>query len=110
MYHPAKILFIHRGKDRNVKSADDSTQATVEMWDENVFTCKVEKKIADKLKDNDVVLVDYSPYSEKVPIAKQTITKILYKKKAKEIWDKYKEHYQKKKKSVQKYPLNSYMG
>jgi len=110
MFHPAKVLGIFRCKDRDVKSSDETTQATVEMWDENIFTCPVEKKIADKLKENDVVLVDYGPFSEKMPVAKQCVTKILYRKRAEKLWAKYKEYYRNKKLESTKIQPKSYMG
>ena len=110
MFHPGKVILIHRSKDRDVKSSDDSTQATLEMWDENIFTCVVEKKIADKLKEEDIVLVDYSPVSEKVPIARQCVSKIIYKKKAKTLWDRYREYHRDKKRTSTKLPTKSYMG
>ncbi len=111
MYHPGKVLGIFRSKEKDVKSSDESTQALIEMWDENIFTLLVDPKIAKSLKEKDVVLVDYSPISEKMPVAKQTVKKIVYKKKAKKLWDDYKEYARKKKKeSATKAPIRSYMG
>lgn len=111
MYHPGKIKGIFRHKEKDVKSSDESTQALIEMWDENIFTLPVNPKIARALKEKDIVLVDYSPVSDKVPVAKQMITKIIYKKKAKMVWDEYKDYArQKKKQAATKAPIRSYMG
>ena len=62
MYHPGKILNVYKEKN--------NTQATVEMWDENLFTLHVANNIASKVKKNDIVLVDYRPISEKLQIPK----------------------------------------
>jgi len=111
MYHPGKVIGIFRSKEKDVKSSDESTQALIEMWDTNIFTLTVEPKIATALKEKDIVLVDYSPVSEKVPVSKQVITKIIYKKKAKMIWDEYKDYArQKKKQAITKAPVRNYMG
>jgi len=96
MYHPGKVL--------NVYKERDSTQATVEMWDENLFTLHVEDKISNKIKKNDIVLVDYRPISEKLQIPRQTITKIFNKKE--DIWKTYKEFLKKKKEEASKVKEN----
>ncbi|MBU2589320.1 MAG: hypothetical protein KKA65_04140 [Nanoarchaeota archaeon] len=111
MYHPGKVIGIFRSKEKDVKSSDESTQALIEMWDENIFTLSVDPKIATALKEKDTVLVDYSPFSEKMPVAKQIICKIIYKKKAKLIWDEYRDYARQKKKQVAtKTPIRNYMG
>ena len=92
MYHPGKILNVYKEKN--------NTQATVEMWDENLFTLHVDEKIASKIKKNDIVLVDYRPISEKMQIPKQIITKIFDKKE--DIWNTYKEYFRKKKAEASK--------
>lgn len=110
MFHPAKVTGIFRPKDKEVVSADDSTQAMVEMWDENVFTCVVEPKIALKLKPGDTVLVDYRPVSEKIPTPRQIISKIIYKKKASELWEQYTEYRRQRKQDVARAQQKQYMG
>lgn len=87
MFHPGKVLNIYREKS--------NTQATVEMWDENLFTFHVANSISSKIKKDDVVLVDYRPVSDKVPIPKQLITKILNKNDIS--WNIYKTYFRKKK-------------
>jgi hypothetical protein len=63
MYHIGKVLFIYGPKDRNISSSDSRTQATVHMWDDNLITGNVADSLADSLKVNDIVLVDFSPLS-----------------------------------------------
>ena len=44
VYHPGRVLKVF--KDNSGKNA----QATVEFWDENIHTLKIDKPIADKIK------------------------------------------------------------
>ncbi|MDD4877918.1 MAG: hypothetical protein PHO02_02685 [Candidatus Nanoarchaeia archaeon] len=110
MFHPGKVTGIFSPKDKEVHSADDSTQALVEMWDENLFTCMVDPKIAAKLKEGDVVLVDYRPVSEKSTVPKQIISKIVYKKKASMLWEQYAEYKRQRKQETSKQQQKTYMG
>ncbi len=87
MYHPGKVLNVYKEKN--------NTQATVEMWDENLFTLHVSNNISSKLKKGDIVLIDYRPISDKLPVPRQLITKIFNKKE--DIWNTYKEYFKKKK-------------
>ena len=98
MYHVGKVIKVISPQDVNVKSSDDDTQALLEMWDENVVTFLVEPHIAKDIKDGDMVLVDYSHLSPTSPNA-QIIIKILQGDTAKAVWDEYKKHYEKKKKT-----------
>lgn len=110
MFHPGKITGIYRPKDKDVHSSDDSTQAMVEMWDDNLFTCMVEPKIAAKLKEGDVVLVDYRPLSEKSAVPRQVISKIVYKKKAQNLLEQYSDYKRQRKQEVAKQQQKTYMG
>ena len=60
MYHPGKVIAVLSARDKNI-SADNSVQATLRMWDENVLTMAVSPKIASKIREGDLVLVDYRP-------------------------------------------------
>ena len=95
-FHPGKILTIYKPKSKDVISADTTTQAMIEMWDENILTFTVDPKISTKIKKNDIIIVDYNPTSEKMQIPKTIITKILRGKTADETWKKYKEYFKKK--------------
>lgn len=111
MYHPGKVLEVFNSKDKNVKCAEGTTQAIVEMWDENMFTFLVAEKIADRIKQGDIALVDYRIVSEKIPIARQVIIKVLDKEKGKKVWKTYKEYHNKRKEEhIQPTKMPGYMG
>lgn len=104
IHHPGEVIEIFRPGDKDIKSADNDTLATVKMWDENVMTFVVDPKIAKDIKVNDKVLVDYRlitlPENSEKPIVviqKQVITKILDEEKAEKIWKEYKEFYNRRK-------------
>jgi len=101
-FHPGKILTIMKPSSKDVISADASTQAMIEMWDENILTFTVDPKIATKIKKNDIIIVDYNPTSEKMQIPKTIITKILRGKAADETWKKYREYLKKKQSQAKK--------
>jgi len=86
---------------REVVSSDDTVQVVAEMWDNNILTFLVSSKISKKVKKHDSVLVDYRPMSEKVPIPKHTVIKILKGKTATDIWKHYKKHFEQKQKTPQ---------
>lgn len=102
MYHPGKVIEILSNNDKNVKSCDDSTQAIVEMWDENQFTFLVETALAKKIKKNDIVLIDYRPLSDKLPIPRHTIVKILSGKLGQDVWKTYEKFHDKNKQVASK--------
>ena len=110
-FHPAKVINVIRPTDKNVKSSDESTQATLEMWDENLFTFLVEPKIADDVKESSIVLVDYTPI-DKMPIPSHKVVKVIKGKEGEEIWKKYREFHKKRMKMPQTsmMPQPSYMG
>ncbi len=95
MYHPAKVLKLFSPKDKEVISADDSLHALVEMWDENIFTVLVDDKLASKIKEGDVVIVDYYPLSPQSQVPKRVVTKILRGKGAEFLWNTYKSYHKK---------------
>ena len=94
MYHPGKVLDVHLPSEKQIVSADNDVQATVEMWDENIFTFLVNQKLGKKIKAGDVVLVDYR-YTDK-PAPNHIIIKILKGEKGKRIWETYTGYYSKK--------------
>lgn len=93
MYHPGKVVDIFSDRNKEIESAEATTQATVEMWDDNVLTFLVHPKLAGKLKAGDLVLVDYSPggTSKAVPVPRNLIVKILRGKSGAHAWERYKE-------------------
>ena len=95
MYHIGKILEVWSGK---AAKGDDSVQATLEMWDENVITLKAEPKISKQLKTGDYVLVDYTPVIlGAAAVPRQVITKVLDTKAGERTWQTYKEFHKKQK-------------
>ncbi len=102
MYHPGKVLEVLSNLDKNIKSSDDSTQAIIEMWDENQFTFLVAQTLSKKLKKGDVVLVDYRPMSDKLPIPNHTIVKILGNKLGQDVWRQYTKFHEKNKQAAAK--------
>lgn len=97
MFHPGKVLVVYSARDKDVVSADSSVQATVRMWDDNLVTFGVEANIADKLKVNDVVLVDYTPLNiPGSPVPRMVIVKILKGALGKKIFEEYESHSRKR--------------
>jgi hypothetical protein len=97
MYHPGKVIEVF-SKSKNVHSSDSTTQAMLEMWDENLITVLVEKKLNKQMKKQDVVLVDYRPMNDK-PVPRLIVVKVLKGKTATDTWKTYKDHHKNKKSS-----------
>jgi hypothetical protein len=117
IHHPGEVLAIFRPEDKDVKSADHDTLATVKMWDENILTLVVEESISKDLKQGDKVLVDYRPQnvasSEKPALVqKQLVTMIIRGDRAEAVWREYKKYYSlQKQKATQAHMAESdYMG
>ena len=113
MYHPGKVSVVLSSSDKNITSSDSSVQAVLRMWDENVLTMQVAKKIASKIREGDIVLADYRPEKGlSVPVPKNTVVKIIRGKPAEKMWQEYREVYDKKKKSErnEKQAQQSYIG
>lgn len=92
MYHPGKVMEVLRPTDKEVSASDDSVQAILNMWDENILTMRVSPKLSDKIKKGQTVLVDYRPTKEfEAPVPAHTIIKIIGSKKAQSVWDAYEE-------------------
>lgn len=111
MYHPGKVIEVFHPKDKHIKCSEGTTQATLEMWDENMFTFLVAENISGKIKSGDIALVDYRIHSDKVPVARQVIIKLLDKEKGKRVWETYKEYHQKRQEQIQpQAKMPGYMG
>ena len=95
MYHPGKVIEVFSNKDKNIDSNDDSTQAMLEMWDDNLITVLVDIKLNSKVKKDDIVLVDYRPMQTQ-PVPRLTIVKVLKGATAKRTWSIYRDHQNKK--------------
>ncbi|MBU5537117.1 MAG: hypothetical protein QW818_00605 [Candidatus Aenigmatarchaeota archaeon] len=111
IHHPGEVIEVFRPEDKDVKSADNETLATVKMWDENVLTLVVDPKIARDIQVGDKVLVDYRPVSLGSMVSpKQLVTKIIDKERAERIWKEYKEYYQRQRKIITQPQSQSYIG
>lgn len=95
MYHPGKVLKIFSPKDKDIVASDDTTQAMLAMWDENLITVSVEPHLSDKTQEGDVVLVDYSPLSPKTPVPRMIVIKVLRGENAEKTWSEYKSRFKK---------------
>ncbi|MBN1940745.1 MAG: hypothetical protein JW772_01025 [Candidatus Diapherotrites archaeon] len=104
MFHIGKILHVYRASDKDVIASDSSVQATVEMWDNHLLTIGVKSGIGAELKQDDVVLIDYAPSSQNIPVPKQVAVKILRGETAKKTWGAYKEFWEKKKRDAETAP------
>ena len=94
IYHIGRVIDVISGKG---KSADNTVQAIVRMWDGNLLILKVANKIAGKIKKDNFVIIDYSPISDKSPYRKMTIVKILSNDKGEAIWDEFKREFSRRK-------------
>ncbi|MBI4052798.1 MAG: hypothetical protein HY394_02050 [Candidatus Diapherotrites archaeon] len=101
MFHVGTVVKVLGKNDKSVIAADYSTQALLEMWDENIITLTVDEKLVSEIKEKDIVLVDYSPSilgSNAVP--KHTITKILRGKTGEETLKAYERFHRERKKQA----------
>ena len=103
MYHPGKVIEVFRPDQKGTVSADDSTQAICEMWDDNILAFLVDKKLSSKIKTGDYELVSYRPLEKfNPPVPEHIIIKILPKSEGEKIWERYREAYlSKRRKSAQ---------
>ncbi len=96
VYHPGRAVKVFPAE-----SKQGETAATIRFWDSNLHTVKVSRDIAGKLKDGDMVLVDYYPMSERLNRPKMVAMKIVNKGDEKELWSHYQGFLRMKKKALQ---------
>ncbi|MFH0832795.1 MAG: hypothetical protein V1900_03695 [Candidatus Aenigmatarchaeota archaeon] len=92
MYHPGIVLELISPSDKNVAAVDNTMQAMLRMWDENLITILVDPKFAKSIKKKDLVLVDYRPITN-TSVPKLVVVKILKGALAKKIWEEYRSHF-----------------
>ncbi len=110
MYHIGKVLEIFSGEDKNIIGFDNSSQAMLDMWDENLITVLVETHLGKSIKKDDVVLVDYTA-TQTGP--RMVIVKVLKGELAKRSWKQYKDQFEKMRSkgvSMKNVPKQSYVG
>ncbi|MDD5162697.1 MAG: hypothetical protein PHD95_00650 [Candidatus ainarchaeum sp.] len=91
MFHIGKVVKVFKSADKDVIGVDSSIQALTLMWDENLVTVSVKEGLGEKIKDGDIVLIDYSPTSPNIPVPKQIAIKILRGETGKKAWKEYEE-------------------
>ena len=97
MFHIGKVEKVVLAKGKNVISSDNTVQAMVKMWDDNLLILQVDKKITGQLKENDYVLADYTPVANDSPHRRMVIVKILRGDLAKSVWKGFEKEFEKKK-------------
>ena len=95
MHHVGKVLKLFRGDGKGVIASDSSVQAYVEMWDENKLIISVHPALNSEIKENDFVL---AKYAQPEPL----IIKILRGKQGEALWNDFKKHFERKKRSAPK--------
>ena len=93
MFHIGKVLEVLSSEDKGAKASEKGVYALLEMWDENMVVFKANAGIGRELKENDFVLVDYTPVAVGgSPVPRQEIAVILGEAKGKKAWAKLKEY------------------
>ncbi len=93
MYHVGKIVKVLKPSSAT-HTADNSIQAHIEMWDENEIIVTVHPALNSEIKEKDIVLVRYT---QPEPI----VMKIFEPKEGKQMWEKFSELFERKKRSSQ---------
>lgn len=101
MYHIGMIQYVILPDRKGVISADETVQAVVRMWDNNLLILLVDKKIGKRVKSGDYVLSDYTPMSPTSKHRKLYITKILPKNEGSKIWKEFEKEYTRRKVAIQ---------
>ena len=110
MYHIGMVQHIIWPDKNGVQSSDDSVQAVVRMWDDNLLILGVDKKISKKARKGDYVLADYTPLAAASRHKKLMIIKVLSENEGSKIWASFQDEmarrkttYQQQSQSGQKY-------
>jgi hypothetical protein len=111
VYHIGVIEHVISPKGKGVVSSDDTMQAVVKMWDNNLLILLVDKKISRKVKKGDYVLSDYTPMSPESRHRKLYVTKVLPKKEGARIWKEFQGEAERRKKALKqiKPPYSPYI-
>ncbi len=102
MYHVGIVEHIISPAHKGVVSSDETVQAVVRMWDENLLILPVHKKIVKKIKKGQYVLNDYTPMSPVSRYRNLVVVKILPAKDGKKIWDEFKGELDRRKVMIKK--------
>lgn len=99
-FHVGVVEKVYPPDGKNILAAEQSTEARVLMWDENLMILKVHPNLAGKVKEGDYVLADYYPSPENTPNPRRVITKVLRGDAGKEAWDKFQVYLKKKSRQI----------
>lgn len=94
MYHIGKIIKVFKPFSDDSKSADNSVQAHLEMWDENEIIVLVHPALNAEVKEKEFALVRYTQ-------PEPMVVKVFKQKEGKELWDKMQEYSERKKRATQ---------
>src|SRR3989338_6428777 len=92
MYHVGRVIEIFSGDDKSVIAFDNSAQALLDMWDENMITVAIDSHLSKSIKKDDIVLVDYTATQTG---HRMVVIKILRGEVAKRTWKNYKDNFEK---------------
>jgi hypothetical protein len=95
VYHPGRVLNVFPGEGKTGETA-----ATIRFWDSNLHTVRVSREISSKIKQGDMVLVDYYPISERLNRPRMVAVKKVSKRDEKDLWSHYQDFLKMKKKAI----------
>ena len=95
VYHPGRVLKVFPSEGKSGETA-----ATIRFWDNNLQTVKVSREISAKIREGNMVLVDYYPVSERLNRPRMVAINIVDKKDENELWKHYREFLQMRKKAI----------
>src|SRR3989338_2980005 len=108
MFHVGRVLEVFSADDKSIIGFDNTAQALLDMWDENMITVAIDSHLTKSIKKDDIVLVDYTPIQSGQP--RMTVIKILRAEVAKRTWKNYKDNFEKLRAKGVKVGKQSYVG
>ena len=102
MYHIGIVEHIISPSKKGVVSSDESVQAVVKMWDENLLILPVHKKLHKSIREGQFVLNDYRPMSAMSRHRNLVVIKILPDKDGKGIWDGFQKELDRRKSAMRR--------
>lgn len=97
MYHLAKVLDVFARGDKT-QAADNSVQAQLEMWDENVLVFAVHSELTAAIQKGQHVLVEFGFHAPQVPV--NTVVKILDSKTGEAAWKRQRAFFETRRKQA----------
>jgi tagatose-1,6-bisphosphate aldolase non-catalytic subunit AgaZ/GatZ len=96
VFHVGIVERVYPTSGDGIISAEQTTEALVWMWDENLIILKVHPGLAAEIREGDYVLADYYPTGGDTPNLRRVITKILRGREGEEAWQKFREYHRSK--------------